>query len=194
MNQRLSPRDRPEMIAEARHSQSRFGNAQIRDLTVRPVQVGLLVALPPGFAYSLYWMFRFTGREVPFWQLWLLLLAVGAALLLISLVGRAEEPAPPRSNVSRMPYKSPFAEANRWEDRFSWCDDDTERFNTVVRPRLAELITERLRLRQGIDLAADPQRARSVLPGPLYRLATGPVAAPPSTSEMDDIARLIETV
>ncbi|MGH8879297.1 MAG: hypothetical protein ACRD0P_18460, partial [Stackebrandtia sp.] len=156
MNARLSPRDRPEMIAEARFATQRIGGVDPRLIKTRPAHFVYLLVLPPAAAYSVYWMFRFTGTEVRFWQLWLLFFAIGAALMLISFVDSGRRTPIETGHGLRERPKSPFAEANRWEDRMSWCDGDTERFNSIMRGRVVELIGERLRLRHGVDLSADP--------------------------------------
>jgi hypothetical protein len=61
---------------------------------------------------------------------------------------------------------------NRWEDRLSWGERDGSRFASIVLPRLADLIDERLRQRHGFTAKADPERARAVLGEDLWRFMT----------------------
>jgi hypothetical protein len=73
---------------------------------------------------------------------------------------------------------------NRWEMRLGWTDRDPVRFATAVRPKLVELVAERLRQRHGVVLSADPVRARRLIGEPLWRFLHEPVARNPTPEEV----------
>jgi hypothetical protein len=80
---------------------------------------------------------------------------------------------------------------NRWDDRLSWGERDAQRFATIVLPRLADLIDERLRQRHGFTAKADLARARAILGEDVWQFMTqraGRVASP------RDVASIIAKV
>lgn len=155
----------------------------------------LLILAPPMITGAVYWTGRFIGFAVAVWQVWLLVFAVFAAFIAMAAlrgtVGRLYRRAP---TVEPTMDSRPFAQAVKWENRLGWSESDVERFNTTVRERLVPIVAERLRLEHRVDWHANPERARALLPEPLYRLLTEAVAAPLNQSEMDEIVRQIESL
>ncbi len=71
----------------------------------------------------------------------------------------------------------------RWEQRLEWSDGDPDRFARIVRPIFAELVDERLRARHGVTLESNPERARELLPQPLWQLLSDPAAPTPRVQD-----------
>jgi hypothetical protein len=147
--------------------------------------------IPTGLLYLGYWS---QGVGISVWQVWVLFVAAVAAFILVR--GLRSEPArlPEVNSALSMIVDRPFAEVNRWEDRLSWSEDDAERYRLTVQRRLVDLIAERVRLRHGVDLRADPERARPVLPAVLFQIATAPLSRPLNMSEMDYVVRCMEEI
>ena len=80
----------------------------------------------------------------------------------------------------------------RWEQRLSWTDRDAVRFVSVVRPRLAELVGERLRPRHGIRVGDDPAAARALLGEPLWAFLRGPIHHSPTPAQLAAIVARME--
>jgi hypothetical protein len=81
---------------------------------------------------------------------------------------------------------------NRWDDRLSWGERDGGRFATIVLPRLADLIDERLRQRHGFTAKADPQRARVILGEDVWQFMTQPTARAASPRDVASIIAKVE--
>jgi|SRR5689334_20222927 len=81
---------------------------------------------------------------------------------------------------------------NRWEDRLSWGERDGPRFASIVLPRLADLIDERLRQRHGFTAKADPERARAVLGEDLWRFMTQVTTRAASPRDVASIIAMVE--
>jgi hypothetical protein len=81
---------------------------------------------------------------------------------------------------------------NRWDDRLSWGERDGSRFATIVLPRLADLIDERLRQRHGFTAKADPERARAVLGESVWRFMTEPGTRAASPRDVASIIAMVE--
>jgi hypothetical protein len=127
-----------------------------------------------------------------------------AAVVLVSiwrLAGRVRPPLAAR-HAGRFPGR--FAEERehvpdglmlaiaRWDNMMDWSHTDAARFNRKVRPRLAEVVDERLRQRHGVDRATDPARARAVLGDPLWTFVTTPSRRPPNPRELEQIVSALE--
>jgi hypothetical protein len=72
----------------------------------------------------------------------------------------------------------------RWESRFGWTERDHVRYASAVRPRLVELVDERLRQRHGVTVRSDPQRARALVGEQLWAFLFGRVERTPSPREV----------
>lgn len=133
------------------------------------------------------------------------LIAVGvAALIALRLAVRGV--APPASARSPLgayepdagTYQWPAPDAMRravlrWEQRLTWHADTPGTFSAQLQPALRELADERLRLRDGLTLAADPARARAVLGEPTWAVLTGEYRRGPDRQELSRaVARLAE--
>lgn len=81
---------------------------------------------------------------------------------------------------------------NRWDDRLSWGERDGARFASIVLPRLADLIDERLRQRHGFTAKADPEQARMVLGEDVWRFMTQPGTRPATPRELASIIATVE--
>jgi hypothetical protein len=82
----------------------------------------------------------------------------------------------------------------RWEARFSWTDRDHVRWATAVRPRLTELVDERLRQRHGVTLRGDPARARALIGDQLWMFLHAPVNRPPTPRDVAAILAEMERI
>jgi hypothetical protein len=71
----------------------------------------------------------------------------------------------------------------RWETRLDRAQGGAGPSSNLL-PVLAELTDERLRLRHGITLASDPQRARELLGEPLWRMLAEPDRRPPKARDL----------
>ena len=88
----------------------------------------------------------------------------------------------------------PYPQLERWERRLSVTDGDPEWYTRVVRDRLVGLVAERLWQRRGVRLAAEPERARSVLGDELHRFLTGPLPATPQPAELGRLISRMEEI
>lgn len=84
-----------------------------------------------------------------------------------------------------------FPLADRWERRIEATVHAPDRYAEVVRDRVRLLAAERLRQR-GIHLAAEPDRAATVLGPELYQFLTGPIDRPPSPPELGRLLTRLE--
>ncbi len=120
-----------------------------------------------GIALAAYLLLRLAGRTVPF----LLLLAVVLAGFVGRRITRTLVPPPTLAvpvaeEVDAPAYghpDRPFAEARRWEERLHWIANHADQFDRAVRPAIATVVDERLRLRYSVTRAGDPGRAREIL-------------------------------
>lgn len=104
---------------------------------------------------------------------------VGAAAVLavlqIVLGARATAPpAPSTADDEAAGTQRGVAEIVALEHRLAWGSVDAERFESRVRPLLADLVAERLRQRHGIDHTREPDRARSIVGEDLWQLMNPP--------------------
>jgi hypothetical protein len=81
-----------------------------------------------------------------------------------------------------------------WSTRLAWLHSRTDprQFVRSVQPRLVQIIDERLRLRHGVTLSADPDRARELLGEPLWTFVSTPVARNPSPRELGALVKHME--
>ncbi|MFC0627400.1 hypothetical protein [Kribbella deserti] len=119
--------------------------------------------------------------------------AIGLVSLAVRLIGR-------QLTQTSWPEKSePYAGAWRNNDSraqflATWLQEshrDPETFTRRVQPLLTELAANRLRGRHGVDLAAEPGRAREMLGAETWDLIT---ATEPSTVTYGRIERAIESI
>lgn len=86
----------------------------------------------------------------------------------------------------------------RWHRNLAWFGlqggADGEQFARTLQPRLARLVEERLRLRHGIDLRSNPQRARELLGEPLWALVTTRAKRCPSGRELAALVKQMEAI
>lgn len=84
-----------------------------------------------------------------------------------------------------------FARLYRHVDRLSYAVVAPRHYDAGVRPVLAELARDRVRRFHGIDLTEEPARARAVLGEDLWQALMEPLAAAPTTGDVDRwLARL----
>jgi hypothetical protein len=148
--------------------------------------VSLAAGISAAGSAVVYLIFTLYLYRVPFLQLW----ALGMALLLLPWTLRLLHGPPPEPEPDFDPGAAdlgprPFAQVERWRRQLETTDDDVERFGRVVQPRLAELVGLRLRLRYGIRLRDEPDRARAILGVPLYDFLTGTLPRVPTPHELD---------
>jgi hypothetical protein len=81
-----------------------------------------------------------------------------------------------------------------WDTRLSWTERAPDRFESTVRPRLAEIADERLRQRHGVTRATDGRRAREIMGERLWTFLFSPLARAPNPRELaavvDDMEKL----
>jgi len=82
----------------------------------------------------------------------------------------------------------------RWEQRFAWTERDHVRFASAVRPRLGELVAERLRQKHGISVAEQPEKARAILGDPLWTFLTERVKRGPKPAELAALVAEMEKI
>jgi hypothetical protein len=144
---------------------------------------------------------RVTGLAAPY----LLAFTAALALLVLRRMLRPLAPPPPaRRALARRASdrgdESTYvwgamdglrSAVSRWESRLEWAQD-RDRFARSARPRLAELVDERLRQRHGINRAADPDAARAALGEPLWAFLHGPAGRPPTPRELAALVTRME--
>lgn len=152
-----------------------------------------VAALPvAGFFYL--FVLTFLDAHIPYWQLWAAATGALTALWVLGTVEPSTAPAPPPAGA---PVEAPtraFAQADRWALRLSATEEHPDRFATVVRDRMAELVATRLRQRHGVRLTAEPERARAILDPQLYRFLTEPVAHSPGPAAVERLITRIEEI
>lgn len=78
-----------------------------------------------------------------------------------------------------------FRRLARHTDRVTYAVVATRHFESGVRPVLAELARDRVRRHHGIDMAAEPERARDLIGEDLWQALTTPRTTAPTTAELD---------
>jgi hypothetical protein len=81
---------------------------------------------------------------------------------------------------------------SRWDARLSWSERDPRRFESNVRPRLAEIVDERLRQRHGVSRVADPRRARELMGERLWAFLFAPLPRTPNPGELATVVEDME--
>jgi hypothetical protein len=148
--------------------------------------VALAAGLSAAASAVIYLLFTLYLYRVPFLQLW----ALGMALFLLPWTLRLLHGPPPEPEPDFDPGAAdlpprPFAQVERWRRQLETTDDDVERFSRVVQPRLVELVGLRLRLRYGIRMRDEPDRARAILGPALHDFLTGTLPRVPTPHELD---------
>jgi hypothetical protein len=122
--------------------------------------------------------------------------AAVAGLAVVRLVRTAAASALPPPSLADGDEEAPpraLTDLVTLEHRLAWGGVDAERFDSRVRPLLAGLVAERLRQRHGVDVARDPDRARSILGEDLWTLMSPPARpTAPSPQELGRLVTLIE--
>jgi len=140
-------------------------------------------------------------------------LALGVLLVALALRGLVAHAVAPRVDLTAAPPPRPTPGAaeggfewsgveligspmTRWEPRLDSADGVPERFAATVRPALAAVVDERLRLRHGCTIASDPVRARRLLGEPLWLLLTGeqPPERTPTPGELAALLAAAESL
>lgn len=78
-----------------------------------------------------------------------------------------------------------FRRLARHADRVTYAVVASRHYESGVRPVLAELASDRLRRHHAIDMAAEPERARTVMGDDLWQALMIDRAQPPTTSDLD---------
>ncbi|WP_335986313.1 hypothetical protein [Glycomyces sp. MUSA5-2] len=143
------------------------------------------------------WAFAYVGGvDFALWQLVLLAVAALLAYSVVSGMRADTEPAPElRVHTVNEPSWRPFADVNRWEDRFIFAEAKPGRFATTnAKQQLTELAAERLRLRRGLSLDGQPEECRAVLGERTYLFLTGPAPDCPSPQQLGVHLKAIEEI
>lgn len=154
-------------------------------------------------AFGIYTIMRALGFTAP-------LVVLAAVMYTVLLVRRAllavPVPPPPPAVYSdawgvvddpgpRMAAVDGVVRAvERWEARFTWTERDASRFVSAVRPRLYELVDERLRQRHGITLREDPDRARALIGEQLWTFLHARAGRTPTAREMTALVGDMEKI
>jgi hypothetical protein len=134
-------------------------------------------------------LLRIVGLAVPY--VLIASVVVAFALLRRIIVVHAPPPLPPALRspawgmdqdpqivdrvLAGQPNDGLLRAVQRWEQRLSWTDRDHVRFVRAVRPKLAELVYERVRQRHGIRIDDDPDAVRALLGEPLWAFLRAPI-------------------
>jgi hypothetical protein len=163
-----------------------------------------MTLLAAGAALLVYLLLRLFGLDVPYLLIFCLLLT----LILVRRVMRDLQTAPVPGTLRRAPTAAPDGDGDggwgerdglelattRWHTRLSWLHTrrDPRQFARTVQPHLVQIIEERLRLRHGVSVSADPIRARALLGDPLWTFVSQPVAKNPSPRELAALVKTVE--
>ncbi|MCH7231239.1 hypothetical protein L0U85_10300 [Glycomyces sp. L485] len=147
-------------------------------------------------AAAIWGLARLSGVDLLLWQLVLLGLASLAAGSIVSALRTDAEPAPELfTRTVNAPTWRPFVEVNRWEDQLIFAETKPGRFESgSVKRQLVELVDERLRLRRGLSMEADPEQCRELLGERTYAFLTRPVADCPTPWQLDEYLTKIEEI
>ena len=153
----------------------------------------VLVLLAAAAAGSALWALAYVAnfRAAP-----ALCVVVGLAVGLCWRLARQVVP-PPEPLPERAAYQSRdegLLLLTSLESRLSWGGTDPDRFRDRVRPELITLAGDLLRTRRGIDLRAEPDRARSTLGEPLWQLITRTPTRSPSRAELSRLVDALERI
>lgn len=85
-----------------------------------------------------------------------------------------------------------FRRLARHTDRVTYAVVATRHYESGVRPVLAELARDRVRRHHGIDMTAEPERARELIGESLWQALTTTPAAPPTTADLDRWLKTLE--
>ncbi|MBE7187501.1 hypothetical protein [Jatrophihabitans endophyticus] len=165
----------------------------MRDLTkafVAAIGVGLVAGVASGVLAHL------AGRSIRPWLA--CVLTVCAAVLLMALYQSwhevfGSEPAPPsRPEPPRMTdrKRGGLDVTVRMIERAT---SDPQRFE-ILRARLARVTTERVHSAHGVDLRAEPGRARELVGDGLADLVSGARQRPPGRAELEDWMTRLEAL
>lgn len=86
---------------------------------------------------------------------------------------------------------------DRWNRQMAWYGlhmQESAQFARTLQPRLARLVTDRLRLRHGITITSDPTRARKLLGEPLWSLVTTPARRAPTARDLSALVKQMEKI
>jgi hypothetical protein len=165
-----------------------------------PVRVALWLAVPLFIEWQLdAFVRRAYGVDVPF------LFVASATLCVLALRyilrALAAQPLPPSlRDAPPAPRTLSSAEDGvaeavaHWNTRLEWAADDVSRFDQIVKPAIVDLIDERLRLQHGVSRAADPARARAVLPDALWSFIHTPTTRKMSAKQVAALVAQMETL
>jgi hypothetical protein len=154
--------------------------------------VGLWVAAGAGFAsLAVVRTLAGYGLALPYPMVLLVLAVLIVPLLIARLI---EERPVPETMLSDPAVERTYPDPDdsvrqavaRWERRLDIRDDDPAR-GGGIRAVLVELVTDRLRVVHGVDLATEPERAYALV-GPRLR---GMLTGPPTPLRADDLRPLL---
>lgn len=82
----------------------------------------------------------------------------------------------------------------RWTTRLDWHAEDFRRFEQMVKPALVDIVDERLRVAHGVSRAGDPQRARAIVPAPLWSFIHEPMTHNMNPQEIATLVAQMEAL
>ncbi|SDR72225.1 hypothetical protein [Actinopolymorpha singaporensis] len=87
----------------------------------------------------------------------------------------------------------PFADVRRWEERLDLMRGDRDYYERVVRPAIAAVVDERLRVGHGVTRDEQPERSRELVGARVWDLlTTTQPRRPPSPGELADVIAEVE--
>lgn len=153
-------------------------------------------------ALFVYGLLRIAGIRVPYVLIFAVLLTARLLRRVLRDIGVAPVPGTLRRTPARPQHSSGgwreqdglALAVTSWQTRLEWLHsrDDPRQFIRTMQPRLVALIDERLRLRHGVTIAGDPERARELLGEPLWTFASQPVPKNPSPRELAALVAQME--
>lgn len=149
------------------------------------ISVGVALLLVAGFA-----AFKYQPR--PAWFV-AVALAAGLVSVAVRLVGRrvTQTSWPEKGHVYVGTWRNNDSRAQFLATWLQESNRDAETFSRRVQPLMAELAATTLRARHGVDLEAEPERAKALLGVPAWELLT---AAEPTAVTYGRIERAIESI
>lgn len=147
------------------------------------------------FAALLHLALLAVDVHVPYWQLWTVLTALLVSLWVGGTIGSEPLPEPPEPDPPPVERSArAFPQVDYWAMRLAERPDDPARYARLVRDRIAGVVAARLRLRHGVRMSAEPDRARAILDPRLYRFLTEAEPAPPDPPTLSRLITLIEEI
>jgi hypothetical protein len=154
-----------------------------------------ITAVASGLAYAL--LVLVFHAHVPYPLCFAVVLVVVLGRVLVGVftpppAGRALVREDISTTVYGVPDR-PFADVRRWEERLDLMRGDRDYYERVVRPAIAAVVDERLRVGHGVTREDQPDRSRELVGARVWDLlTTTQPRRPPSPGELADVIAEVE--